>query len=78
MLSARGLKFGSLQEQIAKAPRVPDLPRAKAGARVTLESFLGGLKRLTSDELIDYFAENAEFIRRAVKPRPSGRGCKAR
>jgi hypothetical protein len=62
ILSARGLKFGSLQEQIAKAPRGPDLPRADVGGRVTLESFLGGLKRLTSDQLIGYFAENAEFI----------------
>ncbi len=61
ILVARGLKRGSLQEEITKA-RPSQTPKPTAEGLITLESFLGGLKRLKSDELIDYFAESAEFI----------------
>jgi ATP-dependent Clp protease ATP-binding subunit ClpA len=61
ILVARGLKQGSLHEEITKA-RPPQTPAPTAEGLITLESFLGGLKRLKSDELIDYFAESAEFI----------------
>jgi ATP-dependent Clp protease ATP-binding subunit ClpA len=61
ILVARGLKQGSLQEEIAKL-RSPQTSMPTAEGLITLESFLGGLKRLKSDELIDYFAESAEFI----------------
>jgi len=61
ILLARGLKPGSLQEEITKG-RPAHTPKPVADGLITLEGFLGGLKRLKSDELIDYFAETAEFI----------------
>jgi ATP-dependent Clp protease ATP-binding subunit ClpA len=70
ILAARGVKPEPIQEQLAKAP----IPRHQSSvtasytasstvtASLTLDSFLAGLKWLSSEELISFFAENAEFI----------------
>ncbi len=65
ILAARGLRPGPILEQLAKAsasstPKFQS--RATASASVRLDSFLAGLKWLKSDELISFFAKNAEFI----------------
>ncbi len=65
LLRGRGLKPETIREQLAqtvgtvslKAPSEPS-----SGAITTLDSFLAGLKWHNSDELISFFAENAEFI----------------
>lgn len=63
ILSARGVKPGPIQEQLAKASGPPkDQSQAITNARMTLESFLSGLKSLKSKELISFFAKNAAFI----------------
>jgi hypothetical protein len=62
LLRERGLKPEPIREQIAKAP-IPDYKsRPTTGALLTLDSFLVGLKWLKSEELIAFFAQNAEFI----------------
>ena len=62
ILAARGLKPGPILEQLAKAstPKLQD--RAGTSASLRLDSFLAGLKCLKSEELISFFAKNAEFI----------------
>src|SRR6266481_4203448 len=65
LLRKRGLKPEAIREQLAKAPssaglRVSSQP--SRGAIATLDSFLAGLKWLNSEELISFFAKNAEFI----------------
>jgi len=65
LLGKRGLKLEGIREQLAKAPgsisqRVSAEPSGRA--IVTLNSFLAGLKGLNSEELISFFAKNAEFI----------------
>jgi Clp amino terminal domain, pathogenicity island component len=65
LLRKRGLKPEPIREQLAKAPdsvsqRVSAEPNV--GAIATLDSFLAGLKWLNSEELISFFAKNAEFI----------------
>jgi len=62
VLASRGLKPEHIQEQIAKAPGAPYGAAVTTSAQVTLESFLAGLKSLKSEQLIDYFAKNAECI----------------
>jgi Clp amino terminal domain, pathogenicity island component len=65
LLLKRGLKPGTIREQLSKAP-VPVSLRVSAepsrGAIATLDSFLAGLKSLNSEELISFFAKNVEFI----------------
>jgi len=65
LLRQRGLKPEAIREQLAKAPgsvslKAPAEPNR--GAIATLDSFLAGLKWLNSEDLISFFAENAEFI----------------
>ena len=65
LLRQRGLKPEAIREQLAKAPgsvslKAPSEPNR--GAIATLDSFLAGLKWLNSEDLISFFAENAEFI----------------
>jgi Clp amino terminal domain, pathogenicity island component len=62
ILIARGLKSGPIQAGIARAPSPIYLSHARTSALLTLESFLAGLKWLNSEELITFFATNAEFI----------------
>jgi hypothetical protein len=65
LLLERGLKPEAIREQLAKTPgsvslKAPTEP--SSGAIATLGRFLAGLKSLNSEELISFFAQNAEFI----------------
>lgn len=62
VLTARGVKPGPIQEQLAKAPSLSNQSNVAASASLTLNSFLAGLKWLNSEELISFFATHAEFI----------------
>src|SRR6266849_293001 len=62
LLGERGLKPAPIREQLAKAPSPNYKSRPTTGALLTLNSFLAGLKWLKSEELIAFFAQNAEFI----------------
>ena len=74
LLRERGLKPGPIGEQLAKAPSPNSKSRPRTGAFLTfqsrpttgafltLNSFLAGLKWLNSEDLISFFAKNAEFI----------------
>jgi hypothetical protein len=65
LLRERGLKPQAIREQLAKVSRSVSLkaaPEPSKGAIETLDSFLAGLKRLSSEDLISFFAENAKFI----------------
>jgi hypothetical protein len=57
-----GTQAGADQDQIAKAPGPKYQSKARTGALLTLDSFLAGLKWLNAEELIHFFAKNAEFI----------------
>ncbi len=65
LLRERGFKPETIRVQLAKAPGSVIL-KARAepstGAITTLESFLAGLKWLNSEDLISFFAKNAEFV----------------
>jgi hypothetical protein len=65
LLRKRGLKPEAIGEQLAKTPgsvSVRASTEPSRGAIATLDSFLAGLKWLSSEELISFFAKNAEFI----------------
>ena len=65
LLRKRGLKPEAIREQLAKTPgsvSVGASTGASRGASATLDGFLAGLKWLSSEELISFFAANAEFI----------------
>jgi Clp amino terminal domain, pathogenicity island component len=62
LLRKRGLKPEAVREQLAKTPGSVSAREPSRGAVATLESFLAGLKWLSSEDLIFFFAENAEFI----------------
>lgn len=62
ILISRGLKLEPIQEHVAKAPGARYEATATVSALLTLETFLVGLKSLNAEQLIDYFAKNAEFI----------------
>jgi hypothetical protein len=65
LLRERGLKPEAIREQLAKLPvhvSLKALAEPRRRAIATLGSFLAGLKSLNSEELISFFAENAEFI----------------
>jgi hypothetical protein len=65
LLRKRGLKPEAIREQLEKTPgsiSARALTEPGRGAVATLDSFLAGLKWLSSEELISFFAKNAEFI----------------
>jgi ClpA/ClpB-like protein len=63
ILSARGLKPGLIQEDLARASAPPQVQKqAVTNAQLTLESFLSGFKSLKPEELLLFFAMNAKFI----------------
>jgi hypothetical protein len=65
LLRKRGLKPEAIREQLAKtydSVSVRASTEPSRGAIATLDSFLAGLKWLSSEELISFFAKNAEFI----------------
>jgi ATP-dependent Clp protease ATP-binding subunit ClpC len=62
ILTTRVLKPGSLLEEIESAPPPLRFGEVTGRGRIRLELFLSGLKSMKSDELMDHFAERAEFI----------------
>jgi Clp amino terminal domain, pathogenicity island component len=62
VLRKSGLKPEAVREQMAKAPDPVSAREPSRGAVATLESFLAGLKWLSAEDLIYFFAKNAEFI----------------
>jgi ATP-dependent Clp protease ATP-binding subunit ClpC len=64
LLQARGLKASEVRERLAKTFRTAIIYKEKRDqeARLTLENFLAGLKTNKTDDLIDFFAANAEII----------------
>ncbi len=72
ILRARGLKLATLREQLPKgtSPATlkaqPDKPDRRAFLR--LDSFLAGLKWHKAEELLPFFAKNAQFVDVKGKP----------
>jgi Clp amino terminal domain, pathogenicity island component len=65
LLRKRGLKPEAIREQLAQTPgsvSVRESAEPGGAAVERLESFLAGLKWKNSEELIFFFAKNAEFI----------------
>ena len=62
ILISRGLKPRAIQDQVAKAPGRQYEATATISGQITLEAFLAGHKSLNSEQLIDFFAKNAEYI----------------
>jgi ATP-dependent Clp protease ATP-binding subunit ClpA len=65
ILKARGANVAMLREQMAKISRAQSIdvrPKSNKTGIVTLESFLAGLKWHRAEELLTYFAENAQFV----------------
>jgi hypothetical protein len=63
LLKAKGFKLASIRGHLASTPgtRIAKVERNKS-ALLKLDEFLAGLKWLNSEELISFFAANAEFI----------------
>lgn len=65
LLQARGLTVVAVRERLAKTSLpagVSDKIRQDPHARLKLDSFLAGLKWHKAEELIEFFAQNAQFI----------------
>jgi ATP-dependent Clp protease ATP-binding subunit ClpA len=62
VLFAKGLKSEPIQEQLAKSQSPKYQCKSTISASLALDSFLAGLRWLNSEELISFFARNAEFI----------------
>jgi hypothetical protein len=65
ILQARGVKLATLREQMAKvsdASSINAQPKSSKRAVDTLASFLAGLKWLKAEDLLVFFAENAQFV----------------
>jgi hypothetical protein len=62
ILILRGLNAGPILAAVAREPSPTHLSDASTTPLLTLESFLAGLKWLTCDELVSFFAKNAQFI----------------
>jgi hypothetical protein len=62
ILIARGIKPEPILERLVKGPPKENPNVEVPSALMTLESFLAGLKSLNSEELILFFATNAQFI----------------
>ena len=65
LLRERGLKPEAIREQLAQtvgSASVRESAEPSGAAIERLESFLAGLKRQNSEELLSFFAKNAQFI----------------
>lgn len=65
LLQVRRLKAAEVREQLAKSPGTSSVSineRRDKDAKLTLDSFLAGLKWHKAEELIEFFAQNAHFI----------------
>jgi hypothetical protein len=63
LLQAKGLKAAAVRERIAKDFRltIPAI-RGRGDGRTALEKFFSGLRSLNSEELIELFSLNAQFM----------------
>ncbi len=66
ILQSRGVRVATLREQVAKVSAAVESinlqPKSSTRAMATLESFLAGLKWHKAEELLSFFAENAQFV----------------
>ena len=64
ILAARGVSVTTLREQVAKISVESSnvQPKSSKRAMATLGSFLAGLKWHKAEELLTFFAENAQFV----------------
>jgi hypothetical protein len=65
LLEARGLTAVALRDRLAKTPGAGDISvkiEQDPNARLKLDSFLAGLKSNKAEELLEFFAQNAQFI----------------
>jgi hypothetical protein len=62
ILIAQGLKLDSIEGKVAQGPDAKYESRATTNALLLLEGFLAGFKCFKSDDLIDFFAENAAYV----------------
>ncbi|HXN17664.1 MAG TPA: Clp protease N-terminal domain-containing protein [Candidatus Binatus sp.] len=62
ILIARGLKADPILERLAKDPDKRDYNSDAPSVLAILETFLSGLRSSNSEELLSFFAENAQFF----------------
>ena len=64
ILQARGVRAATLREQVAKVSvqGINVRPTSSKRATAALDSFLAGLKWHNAEELLTFFAENAQFV----------------
>jgi hypothetical protein len=64
LLQAAGVSAEAIRDKIRTDFRAaaPTVERRREGGMPTLENFLAGLRSLHSEELIEFFAEHAQFI----------------
>jgi hypothetical protein len=64
LLQARGVRVATLREQMAKVPieSINVHPTSSKNGMDMLDSFLAGLKWNKAEELLTFFAENAQFV----------------
>jgi hypothetical protein len=62
LLQERGLTLATVRESLVKTAHPNASSERSSGPAATLDCFLAGLKSLNSEDLISFFAENAEFI----------------
>ncbi len=62
ILMARGLRADPILERLANDPDKRDYNSDAPSVLVILETFLSGLRSSKSEELLSFFAENAQFI----------------
>jgi len=64
ILQARSVRVATLREQVAKVSveSINVQPESSKRAVATLDSFLAGLKWHKAEELLTFFAENAQFV----------------
>lgn len=67
ILNERGVKLDQIEAQLANTTARKDPVGPFTIPRTTLDSFLARFNTLTSEDLISYFAENAEWIDAAGK-----------
>jgi ATP-dependent Clp protease ATP-binding subunit ClpA len=64
LLQEAGLNAATIREKVKTGFRetARAVERRREGGMLTLENFLAGIKSLHADELIEFFAEHAQFI----------------
>jgi hypothetical protein len=62
ILQGRGLKLAEIREQLPKIAGGTIKTQRQTSALAKLEDFLSGLKRYGSEELLPFFAKNANFV----------------